>query len=198
MGAARHKLCGNMSLQNGIPRHRQAVVRADDIALRFHHLPDELLVVKSFLAARGTALEQAVIPLRVEEPLFLKACFLEAVVHIGGEDEIVFVLYQPKQVIVHRLRGLLIAVDPDIAAPIGPVFFHSGIRVEPAGIHIGKAIFCSKIRKIFPKALPGVEKARRGGKPRACTDHNGVGIPEGVFQLLSLRAGGCRALYPNL
>ena len=62
--------------------------------LCFYHLPDECLIVESLLTAWFTALEQAVIALRVEQPLLVKASLLKAVINVRGDDKIILVLYQ--------------------------------------------------------------------------------------------------------
>ena len=53
-----------------------------------------------------------------------------------------------QQLVIHRLRRVLIAVDEDIAAPIRPELLPRRERVEPAGIHVANAVFLRKIRKI--------------------------------------------------
>ena len=40
--------------------------------------------------AGAAALEGAIVALRIKEAVFIKAGFLEAVIDVGGEDEIVF------------------------------------------------------------------------------------------------------------
>ena len=55
--------------------------------------------------ARYTALEQPVISLRVEQPFLIKSRFLETVVYIGRQDEIIFILYKCKQFVIYRFRG---------------------------------------------------------------------------------------------
>ena len=60
-------------------------------------------VIKGFLTARLAALEQTVITLRIEQPLFVKSGFLKAVVHVRGDDEIVLVRHQLQKVVVDRL-----------------------------------------------------------------------------------------------
>ena len=64
------------------------------ILLPLYHLPNDRFVIKSFLTARLTALEQTVIALCVEQPLFVKASLLKAVVHVGRNNEIIPILYQ--------------------------------------------------------------------------------------------------------
>ena len=91
-----------------IHRHRSATDRAvrhklaryAHTLLLLDHLTHGFFVVVGFLAARLTALEQAVIALCVEKPLFVKARFLETVVHIGGQHEIVLSLYQLPQIMI--------------------------------------------------------------------------------------------------
>ena len=107
----------------GLPQWGQQSRGDTHIRLLFIHLPDDGLIVVGFLAAGTGALEEAVVPLGVEETLFVEARFLKAVVHVGSEDEVIFVLYQVQKVLVNRLRGVHIAVDVDIPAPIGPEFF---------------------------------------------------------------------------
>ena len=84
------------------------------------HFTDYGFVLEGFLTAWLTALEQAVIALRVKKALFVKASLLKAMVNIRGDDKIIFVLYQLKKVLIDRLRRILIAVDVDIPAPIRP------------------------------------------------------------------------------
>ena len=72
MRAVRHELAGN-----------------PQVALLVDHGTDGIFVVPGFLAARAAALEEAVIALCVEEPLLVEARPLEAVVHVGGEHEVV-------------------------------------------------------------------------------------------------------------
>ena len=99
---------------------RKKLGRDFHIFLPLDHFADHSFVIKGFLTARLTALEQAVIALRVKKPLFVKASLLKAMVNIRGDDKIIFVLYQLKKVLIDRLRRILIAVDVDIPAPIRP------------------------------------------------------------------------------
>ena len=63
----------------------------------------------------------------------VKSCFLETVVYIGRQDELIFILYKFKQLFIYRFRGVCITVDPDITAPVRPVFY--------------AALDCDKIRR---------------------------------------------------
>ena len=47
--------------------------------------------------ARGTALEQAIITLCIEKALLIETAPLKAMIHIGRQDKIIFILYQCKQ-----------------------------------------------------------------------------------------------------
>ena len=73
---------------------RKKFARNFHILLPCDHFPDRGFVLKSFLTARLTALEQTIIALRVKQPLFVKACFLKAVVNIRCDDKIILVLHQ--------------------------------------------------------------------------------------------------------
>ena len=79
--------------------------------LLFHHAADDFCILKGFLAAGSAALEQAIVPLCIKQPLFIKSGFLEAVIHIGCDNKIVFTFYKLKQVVIHRLRCVHIPVD---------------------------------------------------------------------------------------
>ena len=153
--AVRDQFRGNCHVRRYALRDSQAVIPADDIALRFQHLPDEIFVFVSLLTARLAALEQAVIPLRIEKAFFIKARFLETVVYIGGQDEIVLALYLLPQIVIYRLGRILIAVDPDIAAPVSPTLFRRIVGVEPPPEYISwKPYFFSKSEKYRANRSP--------------------------------------------
>ena len=86
-------------------------------------------------------------------------------VYIGGQDEIVLALYLLPQIVIYRLGRILIAVDPDIAAPVSPTFFRRIVGVEPAGVHIVEAVFLLKIGEMPCKPLTAVGKTCRSGQP---------------------------------
>ena len=98
------------------------MIRSDLKALGLLHPADHFLVFISFLAARTGTLEQAIIALGVKQSLFVKSGLLKTVIDIGRQHKIVLIFHQPQQVFIDRLRCILIAVDPDIAAPVCPVF----------------------------------------------------------------------------
>ena len=63
-------------------RQRQCAVGVNMIPLRLYHLPDERFVIVCLRTARAAALEQPVIPLRIEQAVLIKPGFLEAVIHV--------------------------------------------------------------------------------------------------------------------
>jgi len=54
-------------------------------------------------------------------------------------------------------------------------------RIEPAGIHIRKAVFAGKIGEICSESFPG-----GGGQPGSCADDEGISLVQGLFELLRL------------
>ena len=122
------------------------------------------------------ALEQAVVALRVEQSLFVKPCLLELVIDIGGDDEIVLAFQEFKQVVIDWLRGRHIAVIPDVAAPVGPVFLLVRKLVESRRVHIGEAVFPDEVGEILLEAFPRIGETCRGRKSRARADHHGIGF----------------------
>ena len=170
--------------------HRPAAVRADGqqlsrdahVLLPFDHFTDGSLIVKGLLTARSAALEKAVVTLHVEQPLFIKARLLKAMIHICRDNEIVLVGRQPQKSFIDRFRGVHIAIDIDVPAPVRPEFFPRREGVKAAAVHIPNAVLCREIGKEFFKALTVVGKARRGGKPCSGADHNGVTFPQGRCQ----------------
>ena len=103
-------------------------------------------------------------------------------IYIGREDKVVFFLNEPEQVAVNRLWCIQIAIDIDIPAPIGPVFFQTVKGIEPAGIHIAETILGDKIPKILLKAFAGIDKPSGSGKPGSCADHHCVRRMQFLFQ----------------
>ena len=119
MRAVRHELAGN-----------------PQVALLVDHGTDGIFVVPGFLAARAAALEETVIALCVEEPLLVEARPLEAVVHVGGEHEVVAIAQEVEKLLVDMPRYGIVAVAHDVTAPEGPVLLQGIVRVEPAGVHV--------------------------------------------------------------
>ena len=154
----------------------KCAVRVNHISLRRDHAFGDFLVIERLRTARLTALEQAVIALRVKQPLLIKACFLKAVIHVGRDHEIVLVSHQLQKVVIDRLRCIHIAVDVDVPAPIRPEFFLCGERIEAAAVHIPHAVLCRKIGKVFFKPFAGVGEARRRRQTGAGTNHYGITV----------------------
>ena len=99
-GSAALRASGHQFGGHGAPdlcalRHRQFSM-LDAVTLTYYHLFHGLFVVVGSTMTGLAALEQAVIALRVEQSALVKACFLEAVIHIGGQHKIVLVLHQRK------------------------------------------------------------------------------------------------------
>ena len=51
-------------------------------------MADDFLIVIGDRLAGAAALEEAIVALRIKEAVFIEAGFLEAVIDVGGEDEI--------------------------------------------------------------------------------------------------------------
>ena len=108
-----------------VHRHRSAADRAvrhkfawhTHIALLLDHLTNDFFVVVGFLTARLTALEQAVIALCIEQAVLVEPGFLETVIHVGSQHEIILVLHQLQKIIVDRFGGIHIAVDVGFHRP---------------------------------------------------------------------------------
>ena len=174
--------------------HRPAADRAVGHKLAWHahvvllldHPADDSLVVIGFLTARFAALEQAVIALCVEQTALVESGALELMVHIGGQDKIVFIPHQRKQPGVNGKRRIQITVVQDVSAPPGPVFFRCVKGIESAGIQIGNAVTLVKIREIPLKAFPTVGQTRGGGQPRARADQYRVSVVQRLPQPLDL------------
>ena len=99
----------------------------------------------------GVHAETGDVALRVEQLLFVKTRFLELVIDIGGDDEIVLVFQEFQQVVIDGFRGGHVAVVVDVAATAGPMLHLGGERV----------------------------KARRSEESRAGTHDDSVGFAQG-------------------
>ena len=116
------------------------------------------------------ALPQAVISLGVEQAAPVKAGLLKAVVHIGGEHKIIFILYQLQQILVHRLGRVAIAVEENKPAPVGPMLLQGGKWIKSPGIHIVKTVFFFKVGKITMELFSAISKASGCRKTCPCAD----------------------------
>ena len=137
------------------------------------------------------ALKQPVISLRIEEPPLFKPRRLKAMVHVRGDHEIFLPLYEFQQILVRLARGLIVAVDIDVARPIRPEFFQGSERIKPARIHILKAVFSRKIGEILFKPFARIGESCGGRKPRSRADDDRLRLVQPAFQpLQSIRPHG--------
>ena len=160
------------------------------------HLPDCLLVVIGLVMTGLDALPQAIVPLGIEQPLFIKPRALKLMVHIGSQNKVVHVPDQCQQLPIDRLRRLHIPVPVDLPAPPGPVLLQRGKRIKPAGIQIRDMVFCNEVAEESLEPLPGIGQSGRCGQAGARPDHNCVRLIKRRFQLaqLPLPAGFGRCL----
>ena len=153
---------------------RDQILRNLHILLLLHHVSDHLFIFISHIRARFTALEQPIITLGIKKSLFIKTRLLETMIHIRCDDKIILILYQRKQMLIHRLRRIHISIDEDELRPVSPHLFRSIIRIKASGIHILKAVFLPELREVFLKTLAVINKARRGRKPCSCPDNGSI------------------------
>ena len=169
------------------------------VALLLDHGLDGVVVVIGALVAGLRALEQAVVALRVEEPLLVEARALELVVHVGREHEVVLVAYDFEQVAVGLAHGAGVAVVPHVARPECPALLGRGVGVEAARIHVGIAVALAKVAKEPLEALARVGKlgSAGGGEARSRAYQHGVGLVDAPRELLSaVREGRGRLQDP--
>ena len=105
-GSAAPRASGHQFGGHGAPdlcafRHRQFSF-LDAVPLTYYHFFHGLFVIIGPGKNLFSALKQTVIALRVEQSALIKACFLEAVIHIGGQHEIILILHQCKQPVVDK------------------------------------------------------------------------------------------------
>ena len=99
---------------------------SNDEALGEDHLPNHFFIVPGLFAAGFAALKQAVIALGIEKAFLVKSRFLEAMIHVGGQDEIILVLHHLKQIAVGGFWRIHSVAS---ALPRGP----GGMRKTPKG-----------------------------------------------------------------
>ena len=76
------------------------------------------------------------------------------------------------QFFIYDTIKIMVLLEENISAPICPMLFRRLVGIEPAGIHIVKAIFLLEICKVAAKAFSCITKPCRSGKPRTCADYN--------------------------
>ena len=100
---ARNQLRGNRHFKGYTCRNSQCAVFLNGKALGKYHLAHGLFIVIGLVVTGLAALPEAVIALRVEEPVLIESGLLEAMIHIGRQDKIVFILYELEQLLINRL-----------------------------------------------------------------------------------------------
>ena len=104
---------------------------------------------------------EAIISLGIEQTVFVKACTLELVIHIGSQYKIVLVLDQCQKFLIDRKWSIYIAVIENMAAPPCPVFFQGVKGVKSAGVYIGDSVSFMEIGEIGLKTLSAVSQTCR-------------------------------------
>lgn len=123
------------------------------IPLLCKHPPDNPFIVIGLVMAGPGTLPQAIIALRVEQPLLVKTRQLELMVHIGRKHEIIRIFHKLQQCTVRFAYAGFVPVHHYLPAPPRPVFLQGIIRIKTAGIHVLNTVFLMKIRKCLFKAL---------------------------------------------
>ena len=153
-------------------------------SLDFHGLHYPGFIINGPPVGRINTLEKAVVSLGIEETFFIKARFLEAVVHVGGDHEIILVFYQFVQILIDRFRRIHVAVNIDISRPECPPGLYVRIGVKSARVHILNTETLRKIRKVSVETLPIIDKTGGSGKPRTRADHDSIRCIDLCFQFL--------------
>jgi len=107
-------------------------------------------------------------------------------IDIRRDDEKDLAAKQRKETLIERILSLLVAVDPDIAAPIRPLLFKRRERIEAALIHIAEVIPLDKVDKMLLKARAVVQITGSRRKPCARTDNNRLRLKKRLPQALDL------------
>lgn len=154
----------------------------------------ELFVIPCFLTARLAALEQAVVSLRIKEPLFVKAGALEAMVHIRGQHKVIAPAHDVQELFVERRRYGIVSVAHDVAAPKRPVLLERIIGIEATGIHVGKVVACGKVAKELLETLARIGVSGGGRESCPGADYHGIGCIECSLELIDLFGEGCGRL----
>ena len=189
VGAQIHRKRGPTVRAMGHKRSRNA-----QVLLGGDHMAYEIFVVPGLLTAGFAALEQAVVSLRVEEPLLVKARTLETMVHIRSQHKVVAVAHYAQELFVERRRYGVVSVAHNVAAPKRPVLLERIIGIEAAGIHIGKAVACGKVAKELIESLARIGVSGGGRESCSGTDYHGVRCIECSSELIDLFGAGCGRL----
>ena len=173
----RHRLSANGAFWHEIRRYFH-------ILLLGNHLLNDFLVVIGFIMARNTALKKTVIPLGIKQPLFIESRFLETVVNVCRDNEVIFVFYEFIKFVINRFRRIGITIYKNISRPVRPELFGSIVRIKPTRIHIVKIVFRFEIVKILMKTLPRISKTRSSRKPCARAYHDCIRVFDKRLQLI--------------
>ena len=121
--------------------------------------------------ARFAALEEAVIPLGIEETPLVKACLLKTMIDVCGEDEIILVLHQPEKLVIDGVGRIRVTIEKDVPAPIGPKFFRGSVGIKAPRVHVGETVAVGEITEIGFKPFAAVRVSGGSGETGAGTDH---------------------------
>ncbi len=95
-------------------RQDQSPVFFNEISLCQHRFSNYLFIIICFFVAWFHALEKSVVTLHIKKAVFVKSCFLKAMLHICCENEIIFFFYQVIQAFIHLFGCVHIAIDINI------------------------------------------------------------------------------------
>src|ERR1035437_4429278 len=95
------------------------------------------------------ALEEAVIPLDGEEGVFRESGLVELVVNIGRDDSKFVPGCESEQIAIEWQGRWIVAVELDVASPIGPTLLVRRKRVETSRIYVGEPVPVDKIREVL-------------------------------------------------
>lgn len=85
-------------------------------------------------------------------------------IDIRRQDKVVLIPDELQQIVIHRLRGFLIAVDQDMSAPPRPEFFRTELHnLKAAGVHIPDAVLLGEIGKVLVEPFARIGQSCRGG-----------------------------------
>lgn len=146
-----HWLATERAMRNQFCRHTHTF-------LLLHHLTNGGFVIIGFLATRLVTLKQAIITLRIEQPMLIESRLLKLVINIGSQNNVILILDQSQQVLIHWFRGWRVAIYPDIAAPIYPVFLQRVKGIKTARVHVAEVVLFCKVVEMLFKAFSRINK----------------------------------------
>ena len=106
-----------------------------------------------------------------------------------NDDEVILSLQQCQKLLIDRLRGHYVPVDPDGAAPPPPVFLPGRIGVKPTRIHVLDAIYDSEILYVLrSNASIYIHGHSAGGTNPSLVEAMFFGIPIVAFDVVYNKA----------